>query len=108
MRGGRYFKFGFLLNFFHHRFVARQNQRVTEAIMERITNESQMYDTKVIKSKQICHYSKFNSTFTIGAIHRYYESRRRIVIEDLPERQDKSNYQKKKRKYRARQQRVCQ
>ena len=43
----------------------------------------------------------------LGAIHRYYESRRRIVIEDLPERQDKSNFQKKKRKYRARQQRVC-
>lgn len=74
----------------NERFVARQNQRVTEAIMERITNESTMFDPKVIKR----------------AIHRYYESRRRIVIEDLPERQDKSNFQKKKRKYRARQQRM--
>ncbi|XP_065919235.1 uncharacterized protein [Dysidea avara] len=74
----------------NERFVARQNQRVTEAIMERITTESNIYDSKVIKR----------------AIHRYYESRRRIVIEDLPERQDKSNFQKKKRKYRARQQRM--
>lgn len=40
-----------LIKLVHNRFVARQNQRVTEAIMERITNESQVYDTKVIKSK---------------------------------------------------------
>ena len=89
--------------------MARQNQRVTEAIMERITNESQIYDTKVVKSKEFVSITKLvYNIFTAGAIHRYYESRRRIVIEDLPERQDKSNYQKKKRKYRARQQRVCQ
>ena len=85
--------------------MARQNQRVTEAIMDRITNES-TYDAKVIKSiKNLKAYHSISSI--TGAIHRYYESRRRIVIEDLPERQDKSNYQKKKRKYRARQQRVC-
>ena len=41
-----------------------------------------------------------------GAVHRYYESRRRIGIEELPDRQEKAAEQKKKRKYRARQQRV--
>ena len=43
---------------------------------------------------------------TTGAVHRYYESRRRIGIEELPDRQEKALEQKKKRKYRARQQRV--
>lgn len=105
MRGGHYLKIS-CLNYFYNRFVARQNQRVTEAIMERITNESTMFDPKVIKSKRIVFVAK-PPTLHAGAIHRYYESRRRIVIEDLPERQDKSNFQKKKRKYRARQQRVC-
>ena len=47
------FEVVFLIKLFHNRFVARQNQRVTEAIMERISNESQVYDTKVIKSKFI-------------------------------------------------------
>ena len=78
--------------------------------MERITNESTMYDPKVIKRKHYFGNTTITQTlilYSIGAVHRYYESRRRIVIEDLPERQDKSNYQKKKRKYRARQQRVC-
>ena len=44
--------------------------------------------------------------FISGAVHRYYESRRRIGIEELPDRQEKAAEQKKKRKYRARQQRV--
>ena len=43
---------------------------------------------------------------SIGAVHRYYESRRRIGIEELPDRQEKAAEQKKRRKYRARQQRV--
>lgn len=42
----------------------------------------------------------------LGAVHRYYESRRRIGIEELPDRQEKAAEQKKRRKYRARQQRV--
>ena len=49
MRGERYLDIVFI-NHFHNRFVARQNQRVTEAIMERITNETTVYDPKVIKS----------------------------------------------------------
>ena len=44
--------------------------------------------------------------YIIGAVHRYYESRRRIGIEELPERQGKAAEQKKRRKHRARQQRV--
>ena len=40
------------------------------------------------------------------AAHRYYESRRRLGIEDLPDRQEKAAEQRKKRKYRARQQRA--
>lgn len=48
----------------------------------------------------ICNYR------TLGAVHRYYESRRRIGIEELPDRQEKAAEQKKRRKYRARQQRV--
>ena len=40
------------------------------------------------------------------SVHRYYESRRRLGIEDLPDRQGKAAEQKKKRKYRARQQRA--
>ena len=108
MRGAHYLKcYALYYNSLYNRFVARQNQRVTEAIMERISNESGVYDPKVIKSKKKLVIADCSISSIIGAIHRYYESRRRIVIEDLPERQDKSNYQKKKRKYRARQQRVC-
>ena len=40
------------------------------------------------------------------ATHRYYESRRRLGIEEMPDRQEKAAEQRKKRKYRARQQRA--
>ena len=64
MRGGHYLKLCFLL-IFHNRFVARQNQRVTEAIMERITNETQVYDAKVIKSKFIVLQQSVHKTYPL-------------------------------------------
>ncbi len=39
------------------------------------------------------------------SVHRYYESRRRLGIEELPDRQGKAAEQKRRRKHRARQQR---
>lgn len=54
-------------------------------------------------------YSDAGGLYTIKdikrAVHRYYESRRRLGIEELPDRQEKAAEQRKKRKYRARQQR---
>ena len=39
------------------------------------------------------------------SVHRYYESRRGLGIEELPDRQGKAAEQKRRRKHRARQQR---
>jgi len=55
-------------------------------------------------------FSDTSGVYTIKDIkrsaHRYYESRRRLGIEDLPDRQMKAAEQRKRRKYRARQQRT--
>ncbi len=55
-------------------------------------------------------YTETNGMFPIKDIkrsaHRYYESRRRLGIEELPDRQGKAAEQRKRRKYRARQQRA--
>jgi hypothetical protein len=73
----------------NERFASPHNQRITDALVERIIQDHINYDSKDIKR----------------AAHRYYESRRRIGIEDMPEHKEKAALQKKKRKYRARQQR---
>ena len=63
---------------------------MTDALIDSVYNDtSAVYTVKEIKR----------------AVHRYYESRRRLGIEELPERQEKAAEQRKKRKYRARQQR---
>lgn len=72
------------------RFLSPANQRVTDALIDSVYNDTGgLYSVKEIKR----------------AVHRYYESRRRLGIEELPERQEKAAEQRKKRKYRARQQR---
>ena len=74
-----------------HRFLSPSNQRVTDALIDNVYNDtSAAYTVKDIKR----------------AAHRYYESRRRVGIEDLPDRQEKAAENRKKRKYRARQQRA--
>ena len=73
------------------RFLSPTNQRVTDSLIDTVYNDSNgAYSVKDIKR----------------AAHRYYESRRRLGIEDLPDRQEKAAEQRKKRKYRARQQRA--
>jgi hypothetical protein len=73
------------------RFLSPANQQVTDALIDQVyTDSGGIFTVKDIKR----------------AVHRYYESRRRIGIEELPDRQEKAAEQKKKRKYRARQQRV--
>lgn len=58
------------------------------------------------QSVEMMQYPPCSPPLPSGASHRYYESRRRIGIEELPEHKDKAAIQKKRRKYRARQQRV--
>jgi hypothetical protein len=73
------------------RFLSPANQQVTDALIDQVyTDSGGIFTVKDIKR----------------AVHRYYESRRRIGIEELPDRQEKAAEQKKKRKYRARQQRA--
>ncbi|CAI8036165.1 hypothetical protein GBAR_LOCUS20288 [Geodia barretti] len=73
------------------RFLSPANQRVTDSLIDNVYNDTGgAYTAKDIKR----------------ATHRYYESRRRLGIEDMPERQEKAAEQRKKRKYRARQQRA--
>ena len=73
-----------------HRFLSPANQRVTDSLIDSVYNETNgIYTVKDIKR----------------AAHRYYESRRRLGIEEQPDRQEKAAEQKKRRKYRARQQR---
>ena len=73
------------------RFLSPTNQRVTDSLIDTVYNDANGgYSVKDIKR----------------AAHRYYESRRRLGIEDLPDRQEKAAEQRKKRKYRARQQRA--
>lgn len=61
----------------------------------------------MLRTLNVRHYYSKSPVYTrLGAVHRYYESRRRIGIEELPDRQEKAAEQKKRRKYRARQQRV--
>ena len=72
------------------RFLSPSNQRVTDCLIDTVNEEtSGVYSAKDIKR----------------AVHRYYESRRRLGIEEQPDRQEKAAEQKKRRKYRARQQR---
>lgn len=72
------------------RFLSPANQRVTDTLIDRVfTDTNGAYSARDIKR----------------AAHRYYESRRRLGIEEMPDRQEKAAEQKKKRKYRARQQR---
>ena len=72
------------------RFLSPANQRVTDSLIDSVYNETNgIYTVKDIKR----------------AAHRYYESRRRLGIEEQPDRQEKAAEQKKRRKYRARQQR---
>lgn len=72
------------------RFLSPNNQRVTDALIDQVYSDAGgLYTIKDIKR----------------AVHRYYESRRRLGIEELPDRQEKAAEQRKKRKYRARQQR---
>lgn len=74
-----------------HRFLSPANQRVTDTLIDTVfTDTNGGYTAKDIKR----------------SVHRYYESRRRLGIEELPDRQGKAAEQKKKRKYRARQQRA--
>ena len=73
------------------RFLSPTNQRVTDSLIDTVYNDANgAYSVKDIKR----------------AAHRYYESRRRLGIEDLPDHQEKAAEQRKKRKYRARQQRA--
>ena len=73
-----------------YRFLSPANQRVTDSLIDTVYNETNgVYTVKDIKR----------------AAHRYYESRRRLGIEEMPDRQEKAAEQKKRRKYRARQQR---
>ena len=73
-----------------YRFLSPANQRVTDSLIDSVYNETNgIYTVKDIKR----------------AAHRYYESRRRLGIEEQPDRQEKAAEQKKRRKYRARQQR---
>lgn len=75
---------------FPYRFLSPANQRVTDSLIDSVYNETNgIYTVKDIKR----------------AAHRYYESRRRLGIEEQPDRQEKAAEQKKRRKYRARQQR---
>ena len=73
------------------RFLSPGNQRVTDTLIDHV-------------------FADNNGVFSIKDIkrsaHRYYESRRRLGIEDLPDRQVKAAEQRKRRKYRARQQRT--
>ncbi|KAL5509108.1 hypothetical protein EMCRGX_G004397 [Ephydatia muelleri] len=72
------------------RFLSPNNQRATDALIDQVYSDAGgLYTIKDIKR----------------AVHRYYESRRRLGIEELPDRQEKAAEQRKKRKYRARQQR---
>ena len=54
------------------RFLSPANQRVTDSLIDNVYNDTGgAYTAKDIKR----------------ATHRYYESRRRLGIEDMPERQ---------------------
>jgi hypothetical protein len=73
------------------RFLSPANQRVTDTLIDTVYSDTGgAYSAKDIKR----------------ATHRYYESRRRLGIEEMPDRQEKAAEQRKKRKYRARQQRA--
>jgi hypothetical protein len=73
------------------RFLSPANQRVTDTLIDTVYSDTgAVYSAKDIKR----------------ATHRYYESRRRLGIEEMPDRQEKAAEQRKKRKYRARQQRA--
>ena len=59
-------------NHISNRFLSPANQRVTDTLIDTVFNDtSAVYTAKDIKR----------------AAHRYYESRRRLGIEEMPDRQ---------------------